>query len=71
MFGDVIVNISGIPILGTEPDLVQLYSMKSGVRRIFESAGVTCAPGEYDVYSMQQVGRPMFYLHSTCYILVT
>ncbi|XP_057308463.1 IQ domain-containing protein H-like isoform X1 [Hydractinia symbiolongicarpus] len=45
----------GIPILGTEPDLVQLYSMKSGVRRIFESAGVTCAPGEYDVYSMQQI----------------
>lgn len=45
----------GIPILGTEPDIAQLYSLKSGAHRIFESVNVQTGPREYDIYTQQQL----------------
>lgn len=53
--------IVDVPVLGTEPDLALLYSLKSGVRRIFNSAGVLCPPGEHDIYSILQVFKWLYY----------
>ncbi|KAM4734667.1 IQ motif-containing protein H [Anableps anableps] len=44
-----------VPILGPEPAVSQLYSTKSGARRIFSVAGVDVPPGQGDVYSLNQL----------------
>lgn len=46
----------GLPVLGTEPAVAQLYGTKSGARRIFSNAGVSMSPGRADIYTLQQVG---------------
>ncbi|XP_076848448.1 IQ motif-containing protein H isoform X2 [Brachyhypopomus gauderio] len=45
----------GVPLLGPEPAVAQLYGTKSGARRIFSSAGVAVPPGRGDVYTLQQL----------------
>lgn len=50
----------GVPLLGTEPSVVQLYGSKSGGRRIFKSAGVNMPPGKWDVYTLEQVSAVLF-----------
>jgi len=45
-----------VPVMCPEPDTAALFSCKSGSKRIFANAGVTMPPGEYDVYSLPQVG---------------
>lgn len=45
----------GVPVLGPEPAVAQLYGTKSGIRRIFSSSGVGMPPGKADIYTLQQV----------------
>uniref|UniRef100_A0A8B9L844 IQCH-like ATP-grasp domain-containing protein n=1 Tax=Astyanax mexicanus TaxID=7994 RepID=A0A8B9L844_ASTMX len=45
----------GVPVLGPEPAVAQLYGTKSGARRIFTSAGVSVPPGHGDIYTLQQL----------------
>ena len=44
-----------IPVIGAEPDIVHLYSTKSGAKRIFASAGVQMPPSEFDIYTEDQL----------------
>ncbi|XP_040893854.1 IQ motif-containing protein H [Toxotes jaculatrix] len=54
----------GVPVLGPEPAIAQLYSTKSGGRRIFTRAEVDVPPGQGDIYSLNQ-------LHETLAELMT
>ncbi|XP_033491090.2 IQ motif-containing protein H [Epinephelus lanceolatus] len=54
----------GVPILAPEPAIAQLYSTKSGGRRIFAGAEVDVPPGQGDIYSLNQ-------LHETLAELMT
>ncbi|NXR98105.1 IQCH protein, partial [Oxylabes madagascariensis] len=48
-----------VPLLGPEPAVAQLYSTKSGSKRIFASAGVPTPPGEWDIHSREQLLRAL------------
>ncbi|NWR43167.1 IQCH protein, partial [Regulus satrapa] len=48
-----------VPLLGSEPAVAQLYSTKSGSKRIFGSAGVPTPPGEWGIHSREQLLRAL------------
>ncbi|XP_074533228.1 IQ motif-containing protein H [Halichoeres trimaculatus] len=54
----------GVPILASEPAIAQLYSTKSGGRRIFAVAELDVPPGQGDICSLNQ-------LHETLAELMT
>ena len=44
-----------VPVIAPEPDVVHLYSTKSGAKRIFSNAGVNVPPSEFDIYTEEQL----------------
>lgn len=59
----------GVPILGPEPAVAQLYSTKSGGRRIFVGAEVDVSPGQGDIYSLNQVRDQKHNLNLQCILM--
>lgn len=41
--------------MASEPELTQLYSTKSGAKRIFSDAGVSMPPSAGDIFSEEQL----------------
>ncbi|NXY59596.1 IQCH protein, partial [Callaeas wilsoni] len=54
-----VADVLQVPLLGSEPAVAQLYSTKSGSKRIFASAGVPTPPGERDIRSREQLLRAL------------
>ena len=46
---------AGVPVIGAEPELVELYSTHSGCSKLFEAAGVTMPPAVDEVHSLEQL----------------
>lgn len=55
----------GVPVLAPEPAIAQLYSTKSGGRRVFAGADVDVPPGQGDISSLNQV-RDQFQSRMRC-----
>ncbi|NXA62201.1 IQCH protein, partial [Mohoua ochrocephala] len=54
-----VADVLQVPLLGSEPAVAQLYSTKSGSKRIFASAGVQTPPGQWDIHSREQLFRAL------------
>lgn len=50
-----IILCSDVPVLGAEPQLIELYSTHSGRSKLFADADVTMPPSAEDVCSLEQL----------------
>lgn len=50
-----IADVLNVPVMSSEPEVSNLYTTKSGSKRIFESAHVPVPFGEYDIYNRDQL----------------
>ncbi len=50
-----IADVLNLPVLASEPELNNLYTTKSGSKRIFQAAKVTMPIGEFDIYNQEQL----------------
>jgi hypothetical protein len=48
-------DLLNVPILGTEPEIANLYTSKSGSKRIFQAANCPIPFGEFDIYNRDQL----------------
>ncbi|KAL5249318.1 hypothetical protein ACHWQZ_G018246 [Mnemiopsis leidyi] len=48
-------EVLNVPVVAAEPDIVHLYSTKSGAKRIFANANVAVPPSEFDIYTEEQL----------------
>jgi hypothetical protein len=55
-FNSIFLNqFLNVKIKGCEPEIANLYTTKSGSKRIFQSAKVAMPHGEFDIYNKGQV----------------
>lgn len=53
-----------LPVLSPDPEIANLYTSKSGTKRIFLSAKVDIPPSEFDIYSLPQVRKSKFFCYT-------
>jgi len=54
-----VTDFLNIPIFGSEPNITQLYSNKSGSKRVFKGADVAGPPGDFDIYTANQLNESL------------
>ena len=51
-----------LPILGPDHEITQLYSTRSGFKRIFKDANVATPPAQGDIFSIEQLVEKLAHL---------